>query len=52
MLYNADFQPRIAKIQSDLKANKDDAKLLNRLGVIYARFGMMDDAKDSSTRSS
>lgn len=44
-LYEADFQPRIAKLQDDLKKSKDDPKLLNKLGVLYARFGMMDEAK-------
>ena len=43
--FMADFQPRITKIQTDLKTNKDDPKLLNKLGVLYARFGMMEEAQ-------
>ena len=44
-LYDADFQPRISKIQTDLKSNKDDPRLTNKLGVLYARFGMLAEAK-------
>lgn len=44
-LYEADFQPRIAKLQADLAKSKDDPKIMNKLGVLYARFGMMDEAK-------
>ncbi len=44
-LFSTDFQPRIAKLQTDLKKNKDDVKLVNKLGVLYARFGMLDEAK-------
>ncbi len=43
-LFQLDFQPRIAKVQADLKVRKDDARLLNKLGVLYARFGMLDEA--------
>ncbi len=42
--FTAELQPRAAKIQADLKAKNDDPKLLNRLGVLYARFGMLDEA--------
>lgn len=44
-LFQADFQPRISRIQADLKVRKDDPKLLNKLGVLYARFGMYEDAQ-------
>jgi len=44
-LYDTDFQPRIAKLQTDLKNNTDDVKTVNKLGVLYARFGMLDEAK-------
>lgn len=43
--YVADFQPRVSRIQADLGTRKDDPKLLNKLGVLYARFGMLDDAQ-------
>ncbi len=44
LLYASDFQPRIEKILGDLKTSKDP-KLLNRLGILYARFGMLDEAQ-------
>lgn len=43
--FTADFQPRISKIQTDLRTKTGDPKLLNKLGVLYARFGMLDDAQ-------
>jgi tetratricopeptide (TPR) repeat protein len=43
--FTADFQPRLKKLQDSLKVKKDDAKLLNSVGVLYARFGMYADAK-------
>jgi tetratricopeptide (TPR) repeat protein len=42
--WTAAFQPRISKLQDDLKSQKTDARLLNKLGVLYARFGRYDDA--------
>jgi transglutaminase-like putative cysteine protease len=45
MLWASDFLPRVTSLQNELKAKRFDAKLLNRLGVLYARFGMYDDAR-------
>jgi tetratricopeptide (TPR) repeat protein len=44
-LYDADYKPRIDEAKKALSVNKGDAKLLNRLGVLYARFGMYKDAQ-------
>jgi len=41
----ASFQPRIKVIMDALKTKKDDPKLLNSLGVLYARFGMYPEAR-------
>jgi tetratricopeptide (TPR) repeat protein len=43
--YNLSFAPRIKAIQDQLKTKKDDPKLLNSLGVLYARFGMYPEAR-------
>jgi tetratricopeptide (TPR) repeat protein len=45
MFWTTNFQPRVASIQNELKTKRYDAKLLNRLGVLYARFGMFDEAR-------
>ncbi len=42
-VFDADFQPRISKLLADLK-KKDDPALMNKLGVLYARFGMYKEA--------
>ncbi len=39
------FAPRVKSLQDQLKTKKDDAKLLNSLGVLYARFGMFTEAR-------
>jgi len=39
------FQPRVSKLQDDLKLQKSDSRLLNKLGVLYARFGKYDEAR-------
>ena len=41
----SDFLPRVTSLQNDLKVKRYDTKLLNKLGVLYARFGMYDDAR-------
>jgi hypothetical protein len=44
----AEFQPRVDALKSDmakLKNQGDLARRQNRLGVLYARFGMLDDAR-------
>jgi transglutaminase-like putative cysteine protease len=41
--FDADFQPRISRLQADLKKKADPA-LQNKLGVLYARFGMYGEA--------
>jgi tetratricopeptide (TPR) repeat protein len=43
--WTAAFQPRISKLQDDLRLQKTDSRLLNRLGVLYARFGRYDEAR-------
>jgi tetratricopeptide (TPR) repeat protein len=42
-----DFQPRATKLLSDLKLteNKTNTRLMNRLGILYARYGMLKEAK-------
>jgi hypothetical protein len=44
-LYSLSFTPRIKTLQDGLKTSKNDPKLLNSLGVLFARFGMYDDAR-------
>jgi tetratricopeptide (TPR) repeat protein len=39
------YQPRIKTITDGLKTKKNDLKLLNSLGVLYARFGMYPEAR-------
>jgi hypothetical protein len=44
----AEFQPRIDAIKAEMARKKSEAeqvRLRNRLGVLYARFGMLDDAR-------
>jgi hypothetical protein len=43
--YKGDFEPRINEVQAALKKTPNDAKLLNKLGVLYARFGMNKEAR-------
>ncbi len=43
--YRNDFEPRINEVQAALKKSPNDAKMLNRLGVLYARFGMNREAR-------
>jgi tetratricopeptide (TPR) repeat protein len=43
--YKSDFEPRIAEVQAALKKSPSDARLLNKLGVLYARFGMLREAR-------
>jgi len=43
--WTAAFQPRVSKLQDDLKVQKSDSRLLNKLGVLYARFGKYDEAR-------
>ncbi len=43
--YKRDFEPRIAEVQASLRDKPGDPKLLNRLGVLYARFGMNREAR-------
>jgi tetratricopeptide (TPR) repeat protein len=42
-----DFQPRVTQLQKDLKLkeNAGNTRLMNRLGILYARFGMLKEAK-------
>ena len=39
-----EVQPRASKLKAELKASPNNPKLLNSLGVLYARFGMLDEA--------
>jgi tetratricopeptide (TPR) repeat protein len=39
-----EVEPRASRLKSELKASPNNAKLLNNLGVLYARFGMLDEA--------
>ncbi len=43
--FNEDFKPRITALQADLAKNVDP-KLRNKLGVLYARFGMYAEASE------
>jgi tetratricopeptide (TPR) repeat protein len=43
--YDADFKPRIEEAQKALSMDKGSVKALNRLGVLYARFGMYKEAQ-------
>jgi tetratricopeptide (TPR) repeat protein len=44
----AEFQPRIDSLKADMANSQGGARarLQNRLGVYYARFGMLDDARN------
>jgi tetratricopeptide (TPR) repeat protein len=41
---NNEVQPRSSKLKEELKKNPTNARLLNSLGVLYARFSMLDEA--------
>lgn len=40
-----DLKPRIADLQQELKTDRTNVRLLNKLGVLYARYGMLTDAR-------
>jgi tetratricopeptide (TPR) repeat protein len=40
----SEVQPRASKLKDDLKASPNNARLLNSLGVLYARFAMLEEA--------
>jgi len=42
---DAETGPRIAAIQADIKKNGASAQLYNKLGVLYARYGLLDRAQ-------
>jgi tetratricopeptide (TPR) repeat protein len=44
-LYDDNVQPRAKALTDALKTRKNDLKLLNSLGVLYARFGMYPEAR-------
>ena len=39
-----EVEPRASKLKAELKASPNNPRLLNSLGVLYARFGMLDEA--------
>ncbi len=39
-----EIEPKVAKIMAELEANRDSPRLLNNLGVLYARYGMLAEA--------
>jgi hypothetical protein len=41
---NNQVQPRASKFKDELKKSPNNARLLNSLGVLYARFSMLDEA--------
>jgi tetratricopeptide (TPR) repeat protein len=43
--YIAEYKPRIDAVQAEIAKGGEVSKLRNRLGVLYARFGMMAEAK-------
>jgi tetratricopeptide (TPR) repeat protein len=40
-----DLKPRVAELQAALRTNRTSTRLLNKLGVLYARFGLLTDAR-------
>ncbi len=40
-----DLKPRIAELQNQLKTDRTNARLMNKLGVLYARYGLLTDAR-------
>jgi tetratricopeptide (TPR) repeat protein len=40
-----EISPQVTKLQADIRAGGDDPKAINRLGVLYARFGLYDRAE-------
>lgn len=43
--FATEYQPKIDALKAEIARGKDLPKLRNRLGVVYARFGMLDEAK-------
>jgi hypothetical protein len=39
-----EVEPRASRLKIELKASPNNARLLNSLGVLYARFGLLDEA--------
>lgn len=40
-----EIQPRVEALKTDIMASGNQPKLINKLGVLYARFGMISEAK-------
>jgi len=41
---NREIAPRVARYQADIVASKESPKALNKLGVLYAQYGLYDEA--------
>lgn len=42
---------RVASLQQEIQKNKNNPRLVNKLGVLYARFGLLDEAKGEFNRA-
>ncbi len=40
-----EIYPQVSKLQGKIRENKNEPRYVNRLGVLYARYGLMDKAK-------
>jgi tetratricopeptide (TPR) repeat protein len=41
---NQQIQERVAELEAQIQADRDNLRLINRLGVLYARFGLLEEA--------
>jgi len=41
----AELEPRVAELESRIQTDKEDPRLYNKLGVLYARFGLLEQAE-------
>jgi len=46
-LVRRELAPRIARLQSQLDASGNSPRISNRLGVLYARYGLFDEAEEA-----
>jgi hypothetical protein len=46
-----EMQGRIAFLNEEIRSNKNDPKLINKLGVLYARYGFLDRAEEQFNRA-
>ena len=50
-LTGRELEPQLARIQAEIKQAGETPRLLNSLGLAYARFGVLDKAQQALTRA-